>query len=362
MSQNKIIDFLVVGQGLAGSIVANEIQSRGYSFHIIDNNHQKSASLAAGGIMHPMSFKRLIESWKSLEFIRFATNYYIQLENELNAQFFEAFKLKRPFGSIEEQNDWMSKMKQDEFREWMNVCKDNLTGILHPYGIGEVYPSGKMDVVTFLKLMKVKFERQLKCEVFDFEALELTEYGVNYKGQQFSKVIFCEGYQYMDNPYFGYLPNNVTKGELLEIESKTLSRDLISKGCFIAPHQEKNIFTVGSTYVWNCTDDKITEDGKKELQEKLSKAGVIDYEIVAQKCGIRPTTHDRRPLVGNHPRHQQLYIFNGMGSKTVMMAPLLANQLLNQIENKGEVMVEADIERLEKKHFHKYLTYEGAKM
>jgi glycine/D-amino acid oxidase-like deaminating enzyme len=362
MSQNKIIDFLIVGQGLAGSIIANEIHTRGSSFQIIDNNHHKSASMAAGGIMHPMSFKRMIESWNSLEFIHFASKYYSQLETELNAQFFEAFSLKRPFGSIEEQNDWMGKMKQDGFNDWMGVCQEEIKGIHQPYGIGEVFPSGKINVGSFLALIKTKFSNHIKLEVFNFDNLELTQDGVNYQGQRYSKVIFCEGYQYINNPYFSYLPNNVTKGELIEIKTKSLARELISKGCFIAPHEAQNMFTVGSTYVWDSTDDQITEQGKNELIEKLSKVGLSDYQITAQKCGIRPTTHDRRPLVGNHPAHEQLFIFNGMGSKTVMMAPLLASQLLDQMEGKGEVMVEASIERLEKKHFHKYKGYERAKM
>lgn len=362
MSQNKIIDFLIVGQGLAGSIIANEIFNKGYSFKIIDNHHKHSASMAAGGIMHPMSFKRLIESWHSLSFINYAAAYYSQLEKELNAEFYESFKLKRPFGSIEEQNDWMGKMKQEGFKDWMGVSNEEIFGIHQPYGVGEIFPAGKINVTSFLDLMKSRFESNIELGAFDFDEMMLDADGVIYKGQKFQSVIFCEGYQYINNPYFGYLPNNVTKGELIEIESSTLSRDMISKGCFIAPHAEKNTFTVGSTYVWDSTDEQITEKGKKELVDKLTKVGLNNYTITNQKCGIRPTTHDRRPLVGRHPMHEQLFIFNGMGSKTVMMAPMLASQLLCEIEGKGEVMTEASIKRLEKKHLHKYKIYEGAKV
>lgn len=362
MSQNKIIDFLIVGQGLAGSVIANEVFKRGYTFKIIDNYHKHSASMAAGGIMHPMSFKRLIESWHSLTFIKYAGQYYTGLENELGAHFYESFALKRPFGSIEEQNDWMGKMKQEDFKDWMGVSEEEIRGINQPYGIGTVYPAGKINVVSFLELMKEKFEKEIELADFDFDQLKLHSDSVNYEGQDYAKVIFCEGYQYINNPYFSYLPNNVTKGELIEIEAPGLSRELITKGCFIAPHLEKDIFTVGSTYVWDNTDEQITEEGKKELTTKLTKVGLTDYTIKVQKCGIRPTTHDRRPLVGSHPEHSQLYIFNGMGSKTVMMAPLLANQLLNEIEGKAKVMEEASIRRLSKKHFYKYTPYERAKM
>ena len=362
MTSENPIDFLIVGQGLAGSIVTNEIAKRNYSFKIVDDNYAHSASMAAGGIMHPMSFKRLIESWKSIEFINFATNYYRALQNELGDIFFEAFHLKRPFISLEEQNDWMSKMKQDEYVSWMGISPNEVKGVDQPFGLGEVFPSGKINVEKFLHLMKGRFEEHLDSHRFDFEELIILKEGVTYQGENYRKVIFCEGYQYINNPFFGYLPNNITKGEILEIQSSELDREMISRGCFIAPNDAPNMFTVGSTYEWNNQEESITVKGRKELEEKLQKAGVSNYTVIDQKCGIRPTTHDRRPLLGNHPTLNQLYIFNGMGSKTVMMAPLLAEQLINHTEGLRSIFEEANITRLEKRYFNKFTDHEGAKV
>jgi glycine/D-amino acid oxidase-like deaminating enzyme len=363
MIAQPTIDFLIVGQGLAGTIISKEIKDRGYSFRIIDDNHKSSGSMAAGGIMHPMSFKRLIESWRSLEFIDYAKDYYNGLQESFKSNFFEEFNLLRPFGSIEEQNDWMAKMKLDEFRDWMGIEDERVEGISHPFGVGSIKEAGKLNVPEFLLMFRNHFINEIVNEKFDFSDLQLSDGKASYSGQLYHKVIFCEGFQYINNPYFGYLPNNVTKGEILEIESFSMDRKMITKGCFIVPNEKPNQFTVGSTYVWDSTDESLTDEGRIELVEKVNKTGLKDYEIVSQKCGIRPTTHDRRPLVGNHPIHANLWIFNGMGSKTVMMAPLLAKQLLDEIEQKGKVFEDANIKRLEKKHFHKYLaSYERTKV
>ena len=353
MIAKKAIDFLIIGQGLAGSIISYEIAKRNYSFKIIDDSYKHCASMAAGGIMHPMSFKRLIESWKSIEFIKFASDYYKEIEKSLGINFYESFRLKRPFSSLEEQNDWMSKMKHNEFVEWMGISNSEIKGILQPYGVGDVFPSGKINVEKFLSVVKERFEEHIKLQLFDFNLLKILPVGVSYDNIQYKNVIFCEGYQYINNPYFSYLPNNVTKGEILEIHTKELDREMISRGCFIAPNDVEHVFTVGSTYEWNNQDESITEKGRNELEEKLIKAGINNFKIVSQKCGIRPTTHDRRPLIGRHPLHKQLFIFNGMGSKTVMMAPLLAQQLINETEGISDLFTEANILRLEKKYFRK---------
>ena len=356
MDENEKIDFLIVGQGLSGTIISEEIFRRGFTFNIIDNHHINSASMAAGGMMHPMSFKRLIPSWKALEFVKYAQSFYHDIQKNLEEKFYQDFQLYRPFDSIEEQNDWMAKTKDENYKGLLSTTDAKIKGILQPYGIGVVNFSGKLDVVPFLQHFKKKFQNYLLNEKFEFDELLVSNENICYKGRSYGKVIFCEGYQYINNPYFGYLPNNITKGEILEFKSDSLDRCMISKGCFIAPFDNENEtqFVLGSTYEWNNQDEAITEKGRLELEQKLQNIGCQSYKVIAQKCGIRPTTHDRRPLVGRHPIHKNLYIFNGMGSKTVMMGPLMAKQLLDHIEYKTEIFPEADIKRLEKKNFHKY--------
>ena len=53
------VDFLIVGQGLAGSILALNLQQRGKSVLVIDNEHYGSASQVAAGLINPVNGHRL---------------------------------------------------------------------------------------------------------------------------------------------------------------------------------------------------------------------------------------------------------------------------------------------------------------
>ncbi|NBY41195.1 MAG: FAD-dependent oxidoreductase [Flavobacteriia bacterium] len=56
--------------------------------------------------------------------------------------------------------------------------------------------------------------------------------------------------------------------------------------------------------------------------------------VVDQAAGIRPTTPDRKPLMGQHKDYKKLYLFNGLGAKGYLIAPnvslLMADLILNE--------------------------------
>ena len=66
----------------------------------------------------------------------------------------------------------------------------------------------------------------------------------------------------------------------------------------------------------------------------LDKILNIPYRILNQVAGIRPSTIDRRPLLGAHKKHNNLYIMNGLGTRGVLLAPYLSNILFNSIYQK----------------------------
>ena len=50
-------DFLIVGQGITGSILANNLANISDKFKIINLNSDHSSSKVAAGIMHPLALK-----------------------------------------------------------------------------------------------------------------------------------------------------------------------------------------------------------------------------------------------------------------------------------------------------------------
>lgn len=354
--------YLVIGQGLAGSVLLYQLEKHKIEFDVIDNNHEFSGSMAAGGIMHPMSFRRLILAWRAIEFIEVATEFYSRIQRKFKHSFFHTNTFYRPFISIEEQNSWMARMNEEPFNNILGVEDIHINGIATPYGVGTINYSGRLEVQDFLRKTRENFSSLISSEKFDFEKLEQKSEKWTYNGHYYKGIIFCEGYQFIYNPYFNYLPSNLTKGEIIELNTDAFEGKMISRGCFIVPQKGENDYLVGSTYRWHTLSPDTTEDAKEELIGKVTKITDSKYRIYHQAAGIRPTISDRRPLIGEHPKYKGLYIFNGMGSKTVMMAPKLAEQFVGVLLGKEKLYPEADIERHTKKHFHKFEAYEAAKM
>ena len=91
----------------------------------------------------------------------------------------------------------------------------------------------------------------------------------------------------------------------------------------------------------------------RSLLEKLTTFLKCDFEVVDHVAGIRPTVVDRRPLVGRHPEHKNLYVLNGFGSRGVMIGPYASKQLFDYIEKESELDPEMDIQRFTKKYYSK---------
>ena len=75
----------------------------------------------------------------------------------------------------------------------------------------------------------------------------------------------------------------------------------------------------------------------------------VPFDVVDHIAGVRPTTGDRRPLVGVHPYYKQLCILNGLGTRGVMAAPMFASHLFDLIEKQQPLLKEIDILRFPKK-------------
>jgi glycine/D-amino acid oxidase-like deaminating enzyme len=81
----------------------------------------------------------------------------------------------------------------------------------------------------------------------------------------------------------------------------------------------------------------------------LNAAISLPFEVVAHRAAIRPTMiGDRRPFVGLHPRHNQLGILNGLGSKGTSLVPFLAQHFAEHLVNDEVLLKDMDVKRFEK--------------
>ena len=343
--------YIIVGQGLAGTVLAHTFLKHNTSVVIIDDASLSQASKIAAGLYNPVVFKRLVKSWRVDELIPAMDAFYEEAEKMLNEKFYFKKNIVKLFVEEQEKLLWIKKSSEDVGKYLnKNIEEDFLKDVIYnSNGSAEVEQSGNLNIGLFLNASQKYFIEKniLLQEKFDYSQLIISENGVKYKNISAAKIIFCEGYKTLENPYFNGLPFKLTKGEVITIRCKQLqqTQKVINKGVFILPVGD-DLYKVGATYEWADLTEQLTEKGKEELIGKLKKVLKVDFEIVNHQAGIRPTTLQRRPLLGLHPQHKVLAVFNGLGTKGVMLAPFFANQLVEFLENGKALDDEVDVGRL----------------
>jgi len=344
---NKV-DYIIVGSGLAGIMFCDVLMQHNKTFLVVDDGSQKS-SIVAGGLYNPVVLKRFTPVWKSKEQLELALPRYKALEEKLNVQLDYKVPVYRLFASIEEQNNWFLASDKVGLSEYIKpeIHQIENKSIKSDFGFGKVLHTGRIDTKTLIDVFKneLRSNNQLVETSFDYDAIHFNQDNITYKNTEAQHIVFAEGFGLKQNPYFKDLPLKGTKGELLIIYAPKLNIDFVLKsGAFLIPLGEHK-YIVGATYEWNDKSNNITDEARNELLTKLNTFIDCDFEIVDQVAGMRPTVIDRRPLVGQHHEHKQLYALNGLGTRGVMIAPYVAKKLYNFIENTIEIDSEINITR-----------------
>ena len=323
--------FLIVGQGIAGSLLAYEMYKAGMNFTIISNPEIKKASDVAAGMYNPMVFKRLTKSWMVDQVLPVMTNSYQRLEEELGEQFLFPMDIVKPL--LEDEGKmWEKRIFDGDFSEYMEDKNEGslFSGLKNFSLYGKVTKSGHVDLAKLLsKLRDFFMDKDLLIEAnFEYKDLGFINGNITWQGITARTIVFCEGYHGAKNPYFKNIAFKPTKGELLEIECKDLpENNIINKNLFVLPVGNHR-FKVGATYDWKDQNEELTTEAKTDLLSRLDKIIDVPYTVHNHWAGVRPTISDRRPVLGVHPHHEGIAIFNGLGTKGVMLAPYFAKEMV----------------------------------
>lgn len=342
------VDYIIVGLGLAGLSFAEELLRHNRTFMVFEDDSQTS-SLVAGGVYNPVILKRFTPVWNAKSQLEIAMPLYEELEKRFQDKFDDKFSTRKVFKSIEDQNNWFIASDKPKLTEFMNpnLIHENVQGIKSDFGFGEVYQTGRVDTPKLVSRYRRYLQDlgRIRFEKFDHNSIKIGQEQVEYLDLQSNKIVFCEGYGLKDNPYFNHLPLNGTKGETITIHAPGLDIEfLVKSSVFVLPlgnHQ----FKIGATFNWTDKTSEPTKEGRQELIEKLDKVISVPYKIIDQNAGVRPTVTDRRPLVGVHPKHSNLIVLNGLGTRGVMIAPSMAKQLYHHVENGEPLDPETNINR-----------------
>ncbi|MBD0332290.1 MAG: FAD-binding oxidoreductase [Chitinophagaceae bacterium] len=342
------IDIAIVGQGICGTLLSWFLHKEGRSFVVIDNNDPAASSKIAAGIINPVTGRRFVYTWMIDVLMPFAKSTYKEIGTFLNKELVVQKDIIEFFPSPQMRDAFTTRITEDD--TFLHTYPDQ--NYFNPYfnyefGCGEICPALIIDMQPLLNEWRKYLQTKNLLREEDFVAKELNiSDRIAYKDITAQKIIFCDGINSLNNPFFSMLPFAPNKGEVLIIEAEDLpDNHIFKKGMMLAPLFTKNLFWVGSSYEWEFKTPHPTEKFYKQTKNLLDQWLKVPYKIVDHFAAVRPATIERRPFVGFHPQYQNVGILNGMGTKGTALAPFFAHQLVQNIIFNLPVTDEADVRR-----------------
>jgi glycine oxidase len=350
VNSSREIDLLIVGQGLAGSAVAMRALEGGYKILVLDEPSENRSSLIAAGLFNPITGRNNVKTWLADELFPCLHQYYQKVERLTKETFFHPLPLYRPFISVQEQNEWMGKSADAPYRDYIaGLCSgpNFKEKVNDPFGGITLKQTGYLDTRRYLEAVRefLSARGAFREGKFESDNLAVGDHSVRYENIRAKRVIFCQGVQNASNPWFKIFPVNSLKGEFLTVQCDWQKDVILNRGVYLVPGTGPGDWRAGATYNRNDQSQEITPRARKELTSRLGDLIRMPYTITGQQWGVRPTSPDRKPIIGAHPQNRSLIIFNGFGTKGVSLAPYFSEVLIRWMEKKGTINKEADVTR-----------------
>lgn len=298
---------LILGQGLAGTMLAWELERAGMEFAIVDHGHAAAASAAAAGIINPVTGRRLVRSWRIEALLPLARETYRAIEAELGVRVWHEARVRRLFADDRERTVFAAKRARGDFEPFVGEAD------------GEgfwVDGAARVDVAALLAAARARWLRvgQLR------ETAATAAPGGDLE-------IDCRGAGGVGRPEFGFVPWEFSQGETLELAVGGLSPDVILNCRHWIAATAPGVARVGATHEPGGRTAMVSAGARAALEASARRLlGDRPFAVREQRAGIRVNLPDRRPIAGRHPRQAQLGLMNGLAAKGALWAPWLARQ------------------------------------
>lgn len=343
---------LICGQGLAGTLLAWALVRRGQPVVVMDPGEAVTSSRVAAGIVTPITGKRVALSHEVGQFWGEARALYAAVADELGSAHFHPRTQVRLWRNEEEPQRFAAKRGQPAFD--VHVAPERpgpLVNLTKFQGAGEGFEmatSGWLDTKGWLEASAAWLEsrglqRRGRLEV---AALRPDAGGVTLPdGERFAAVVFCEGAEARNNPWFPWVTWKCAKGEILSLTIPDLAeeRRIINHGGWLLPVDGAGSFRTGSTYAWDILDQLPTPEARVELEGRLRRLLRVPWTVTGQEAAVRPIIHQSLARLGRHPVHPALVFFNGLGSKGVLHGPRYARLLAEHLLEGTPLPPEVDV-------------------
>lgn len=346
----KNTEVIIVGSGLAGLSLAWELYFHQCAFVIIAQPHLSHSSIIAPGVWNPIVFKRLNPTWQASTLIQHLQHFYKQIENTIHQPLIQEYHILHALQNDKDKQYWQEKQERYPcyLQDIKTLHKTKYPLLKKDLLCGTVLQAGRLNTSAFIHY-SLHFFNSIHAyfeQTFHHDRVQIYGDFIEYNGLKAKHLVFCEGYKVLQNPYFQFITLKPAKGEILHIQtpiSVLPENTILHKHISIIPihtHQ----YLIGSNYDWTNIHEQPTTAMRKKFLNAFCELFDVPFEILGHYAGIRPAA-DRRPIIGHHPVFRNLWIFNGLGTKGVMLAPYSAKQLVQAILYHTEIESEMNVNR-----------------
>lgn len=318
-------EILIVGQGLAGTMLAWEFERAGIAFSIADLGHAHAASKVAAGIINPITGQRIVKSWRVDTLLPIARESYRALEKELGVPIWRDMRVRRFYLNEGERRVLAEKQARGDLADYASANDGDGFWI---------EGAAQVDVALLIATARrrwvgagVLLETKVDCLAARHEH---------------SLVIDCSG---AAGGPFGFVAWQFSKGESLTIQVAGLAPEVVlNRGHWVLPIGG-GLAKVGATHVPARCDRALTADARAVLEASATAMCGREFSIAAQEAGVRAYVADKKPVAGRHPDDSRLGVCNGLGAKGALFAPGLARQWVNHLNDGVPFDRELDVAR-----------------
>ncbi len=338
-------DALILGRGIAGAVLAEELRSRGLRVHVFDAPRSGRASRVAAGVVNPVVLRRDVPSWRAGDLLPLAERTYERLGAHFGRRVWHPTQLVKLFPTPKEAEQWHRAMRDPEIAPFIDrrAQPEVESAPVHaPCGHGTVTRAAWLDIPMLLDAQADSLleEDALTERVVEDADIVRTDDGVRIGAVKAPLLIRCSGaFDHVQ----GLVP---VKGEGLTVRIQGLRiTRMVHRGVFLLPTPRlgNEVYRVGATFKWEDVWAGATGEARSWLVEKVARMTSARVEVLDQWSGVRPASKDRRPILGRTGPHEA--VLNGLGSRGVLLAPWCAQHLAAHLFDGALLDPEVDVDR-----------------
>lgn len=319
---------LIVGAGLAGSLLAWRLASSGAKVTVVDDARVGRASPVAAGLLSPLSGARLALADHLDAHLPLARAFYQELERAMGGRWFRPMPILRDLRSAEEAQ--LAQQRLRDPRAALYVEEDDSAEAKGtPFGRLRIEGGGWLDYRRLPELPRLGRWEVISQKISPEELRETAE-AISWRGRAWDACVLATGYAPEWGAFSG-LTWQAAAGDILTVRMVGWDEKHIrTRGIFTVPLGE-NCFRVGATYERNDLSAVPRTERCEALRIELHSWTGRPVEILAHDVGVRPILTGRRLVATTLPGHPRIFLLNGLGSKGALHAPALVENLAGQI-------------------------------